>query len=82
MKRILIIEDEPAIRANLHDILELESFQPLLAADGREGIEVAKSELPDLILCDVMMPERDGYEVLTALRTAAAQLTRPRLLSA
>jgi DNA-binding NarL/FixJ family response regulator len=68
MRRILVIEDEPAMRANLHDILEMEGFRPLLAANGREGIAAAQREKPDLILCDVMMPELDGHGVLKALR--------------
>ena len=68
MKKILVIEDEPAMRNNLRDILEMEAFWPLVAADGREGIVTARHELPDLILCDVMMPEQDGYAVLAALR--------------
>ncbi|MFM2296123.1 MAG: hypothetical protein RLZZ350_2536, partial [Verrucomicrobiota bacterium] len=71
MKKILIIEDEPAMRSNLRDILELENFSPLTAANGREGIAVAKEKLPDLILCDVMMPELDGHAVLAALRADA-----------
>jgi DNA-binding NarL/FixJ family response regulator len=68
MKKILVIEDEPAMRSNLRDILELENFSPVVAANGREGIAAAKRELPDLILCDVMMPELDGHEVLATLR--------------
>jgi len=68
MKKILVIEDEPAMRSNLRDILEMENFSPLTAANGREGIAVAKEKLPHLILCDVMMPELDGHAVLAALR--------------
>jgi DNA-binding NarL/FixJ family response regulator len=68
MKMILVIEDEPAMRNNLRDILELENFLPLLAANGQEGVAAAKREQPDLILCDVLMPEMDGHEVLAALR--------------
>jgi DNA-binding NarL/FixJ family response regulator len=68
MKKILVIEDEPAMRANLRDILELENFQPLLAANGREGIATARREAPDLILCDILMPEVGGHQVLEALR--------------
>ena len=75
MKKILVIEDEPAMRNNLRDILEMEHFTPLLAADGREGVALAKRELPDLILCDVLMPEMDGHAVLASLR-ADAQLAR------
>jgi DNA-binding NarL/FixJ family response regulator len=77
MKRILIIEDEPAMRANLRDILEMENFAPLLAANGREGIAAAKRELPDLILCDMLMPEQDGHEVLEALRADPATARIP-----
>jgi len=68
MTKILIIEDEPAMRANLAEVLELEGFQPLTAANGREGVAAARRELPDLILCDVIMPELNGHGVLAALR--------------
>jgi len=68
MKTILVIEDEPEMRRNLTTILRLEKFRALSAADGREGLELALRELPDLILCDVMMPELDGHEVLAQLR--------------
>ncbi len=77
MKKILVIEDEPAMRANLRDILELEHFQPLLAVNGTEGIAAAQRELPDLILCDVLMPEQDGHEVLAALRADPATARIP-----
>ena len=68
MKKILVIEDEPEMRRNLTTVLRLEQFRPLPAEDGRIGIELAKNEKPDLILCDVMMPELDGYGVIAALR--------------
>jgi DNA-binding NarL/FixJ family response regulator len=68
MKKILVIEDEPEMRRNLTTVLRLEQFRPLPAEDGRIGIELAKKEMPDLILCDVMMPELDGYGVIAALR--------------
>ncbi|EEF60125.1 response regulator transcription factor [Pedosphaera parvula] len=68
MKKILVIEDEPEMRRNLLTILRLEKFEPSGAQNGRLGIELAKKEKPDLILCDVMMPELDGYGVLKALR--------------
>jgi DNA-binding NarL/FixJ family response regulator len=68
MKRILVIEDEPEMRRNLLTILKLEKFQPLGAENGRVGLELVKREKPDLILCDVMMPELDGHDVLEALR--------------
>jgi len=68
MKKILVIEDEPEMRRNLITILRLERFLPLPAENGRVGVELAKKEKPDLILCDVMMPELDGYGVISALR--------------
>lgn len=68
MKKILIIEDEPEMRRNLAMVLRLEQFQPIAAENGRVGVELATKELPDLILCDVMMPELDGHGVLQALR--------------
>ncbi len=68
MTKILIIEDEPRMRANLADILEMEGFQPISAATGREGLETARLERPDLILCDILMPGMDGHAVLAALR--------------
>lgn len=71
MKKILVIEDEPEMRRNIATILRLEKYQPIVAENGRVGVEVAKREKPDLILCDVMMPEVDGHGVLQALREDA-----------
>jgi two-component system sensor kinase len=68
MVKILIIEDETNIRENLEAILELENFETLAADNGRLGVELALQEQPDLILCDVMMPQLDGYGVLKALK--------------
>jgi DNA-binding NarL/FixJ family response regulator len=67
-KKILVIEDEPEMRRNLATILRLENFQPLTAENGRVGLESVRANKPDLILCDVMMPELDGYGVIAALR--------------
>jgi DNA-binding NarL/FixJ family response regulator len=77
MKKILVIEDEPEMRRNLTTILRLEKFHPLPAANGSVGVELAKKEKPDLILCDVMMPELDGYGVIAALRADAGTVTIP-----
>ena len=77
MKRILVIEDEPEMRRNLTTILRLENFDPLPAENGLVGVELAKRKKPDLILCDVMMPELDGYGVLAALRAEPATVTIP-----
>ena len=68
MKKILVIEDEVFIRENLMELLEIEGFEALGAENGSIGVQMAKVHQPDLILCDVMMPELDGYGVWSALR--------------
>ena len=68
MKRILVIEDERIMRENLVTLLDLEGFAVAGAENGRRGVELARSNRPDLILCDVMMPMLDGYGVLRRLR--------------
>lgn len=77
MKKILVIEDEPEMRRNLTTILRLEKFQPIGAENGQRGLELARTEKPDLILCDVMMPELDGYGVISALRMDPATVAIP-----
>ena len=72
MPRILVIEDEPQMRRNILTILDMEGFNALGAENGRQGLEMIRSQQPDLILCDVMMPELDGYGVLKALRADPA----------
>jgi DNA-binding response OmpR family regulator len=68
MATILVIEDEKLLREDIGEVLMLEDFDVMEAADGRVGIQIAMERRPDLILCDISMPEADGYEVLTALR--------------
>jgi DNA-binding NarL/FixJ family response regulator len=77
MSKILIIEDQPQMRKNLVTILELENFHVISAENGRRGVELAKTERPDLIVCDLMMPELDGFGVLQALRADRATATLP-----
>lgn len=77
MKKILIIEDQASMRKNIAFILEMEGFKTCSAANGREGVEVAKAQKPDLILCDVMMPELDGYGVVQTLRADPAFAMTP-----
>lgn len=67
-KKILIIEDQAPMRRNVALMLELEGYKTCVAENGKVGIEIARREFPDLILCDVMMPELDGYGVIQALR--------------
>lgn len=66
--KILIIEDQATMRRNVALMLQFEGHDALTAANGVEGLEVARRERPELILCDVMMPEMDGYACLRALR--------------
>jgi DNA-binding NarL/FixJ family response regulator len=77
MKTILVIEDQPVMRHKTVTILKMEGFEVLEAADGAEGIRLALEELPDLVLCDIMMPDRDGYAVLQAVRVNRATATTP-----
>jgi DNA-binding NarL/FixJ family response regulator len=75
--KILIIEDQAPMRRNVALMLQLEGYQTCTAENGRIGIEVARQEKPDLILCDVMMPEVDGYGVVQTLRGEDAFATTP-----
>lgn len=68
MTKILVIEDEKLVRENILDLLATEDFDTVAAANGKIGLNLASAESPDLILCDVMMPEIDGYGVLSTLR--------------
>ena len=68
MKKILVIEDEPQMRANIVTIIEMEGHRALQAENGRKGLAVAQAEHPSLVICDLMMPDMNGHEVLTALR--------------
>lgn len=77
MKKILVIEDEPEMRRNLVAILRLEGFHPVAAEQGRRGVELARAERPDLVVCDVMMPELDGYGVLRALHDEPGTMNVP-----
>jgi DNA-binding response OmpR family regulator len=65
---ILVIDDNRDIRENTSEILELAGYKTLTAENGRQGVEIAQKERPTLIICDIMMPELDGYGVLHLLR--------------
>jgi len=77
MKKILVIEDEAETLENLVLMLEMEGFKPFSASNGRAGVALARRELPDVILCDVSMPEMDGYGVLEALRADKGTVSIP-----
>ena len=67
MKKILVIEDNIEVRENISEILELSDYKVITAENGKKGVELALKEIPDLIVCDIMMPELDGYGVLHLL---------------
>lgn len=77
MTKILVIEDENNIREILIEILNAEDFDTTGAENGRIGVELAQEIIPDLIICDVMMPELDGYGVIANLRKSPATETIP-----
>ena len=76
-KKILIIEDQATMRRNVALMLQMEGYETSTAENGRAGIEVARQQHPDLILCDVMMPEMDGYAVVQTLRDDDAFANTP-----
>lgn len=67
MPKILTIEDEDNIRDTIIETLTLEGFEVIQAENGKVGLKLAQEHLPDLIICDVIMPELDGYDVLRQL---------------
>jgi CheY-like chemotaxis protein/CRP-like cAMP-binding protein len=67
MKKVLLIEDDTVLRENTAELLELTGYEIITAPNGKVGIVTAKSKLPNIIICDIMMPKVDGYEVLEAL---------------
>lgn len=77
MKKILVIEDEQGVRESILDILNSEDFYAISAENGREGVQLAEEFEPNLIICDVMMPELDGYGVLKHLQQNSKTSTIP-----
>ena len=77
--KILIVEDNNDVRENLSELLTLSGYDTIVATNGKEGVEAAQSQLPDLILCDIMMPEMDGYTVLRILSKSEPTASIPFL---
>ena len=77
MKKLLLIEDDVTVRENTAELLELSNYNVITASNGKLGIETAKQEVPDIIICDIMMPEIDGYGVLEALSKNPSTLNIP-----
>lgn len=76
-KTILVIDDNTDIRENTAEILELAGYKTFTAEDGKKGLEIAAKEMPSLIVCDIMMPELDGYGLLHLLRKNEATQNIP-----
>lgn len=79
MAKILVIEDEETVRDNIWELLDAEGFETLVAENGSVGLQLATQALPDLILCDLRMPELDGYGVLKALRAQPTTAAIPMI---
>ena len=67
MRKVLLIEDDSVLRENTAELLELSDYEVVTASNGKKGVKAAKTNLPDVIVCDIMMPELDGYGVLEKL---------------
>ncbi|RZV61732.1 MAG: response regulator [Flavobacteriaceae bacterium] len=67
MRKVLLIEDDSVLRENTSELLELADYEVIAAPNGKVGVDMAKTELPNIIVCDIMMPELDGYGVLENL---------------
>ncbi len=67
-KRLLLIDDDPNLILLVKDYLEFRGYKVITAENGREALEVLEQETPDMIICDVMMPEMDGYSLVSAIR--------------
>jgi signal transduction histidine kinase/CheY-like chemotaxis protein len=77
MTKILVIDDTADLREDISLILELFNYDVITAGEGAEGVKLAQTEMPDLIICDIMMPEMDGYEVFNTLQSQAETATIP-----
>jgi DNA-binding response OmpR family regulator len=77
MKKILLIDDNMELRENTAEILELANYKVITATNGKAGVEATLREAPDLIICDIMMPELDGYGVLHLLQKNPAARNTP-----
>lgn len=72
MARVLIVEDEPHIVLSLEYLLQREGYETVSAANGEEGLALARSARPDVVILDIMMPRRNGYEVCQAMKADPA----------
>ena len=79
-RKILVVDDEEVIRNNVRRLLELEGFEVICAGGGYEALELAGSQLPDVVVCDLVMPDLNGYAVLRGLRARTETAAIPFIL--
>jgi DNA-binding response OmpR family regulator len=77
MKKILIIEDDTVLRENTAEFIQGENFEVFVAKDGLEGVQQTLQHLPDLILCDISMPNMDGFDFYKTIKQIRATSTIP-----
>jgi DNA-binding response OmpR family regulator len=77
---ILVIDDEDLFREGICTVLTMEGYEVIAASSGKSGFDLAQKRVPDLILCDVNMPDMDGYETLRLLRSDMRTSTIPAIL--
>ena len=80
MAKILIIEDEAALRKDISEILVFEGFEAIEASNGLDGLQMIREQAPDLVLCDVIMPRMNGYDVLRAFSDDSSMNTIPFII--
>lgn len=77
MDKVLIIEDEPSLRKSVEEVLTGEGYAVITAADGEEGLRLAREEQPQMILLDLILPKKDGFTVLQELKESPATKNIP-----
>ncbi len=68
MAKILVVEDEPSLQKAMVDVLNINGFEAVGTGDGEEGLRMVKSEKPDLVLLDIILPKMNGFDVLKAIK--------------
>lgn len=77
MRSVLVIEDEPHMRQNIAKLLKLEGYKVMESPNGRVGVDMARTHAPDIILCDITMPDMDGFTALSLIRSTPTLNTVP-----
>jgi DNA-binding response OmpR family regulator len=79
-KKILVIEDDPVGRRMITDFLTAKGYQVIWAANGADGVDMARMVQPDLVLCDVLLPRKSGFEVCFDLKRVGSEIQAPVVL--